>query len=52
MVNLWNSLPQKAVEAKSMDIFKAEIDKFLISTGVRGLWREGRRMGLGEIDQP
>ena len=28
VVNLWNSLPQKGVEAKSVDIFKAEIDRF------------------------
>ena len=32
-VNLWNSLPQKAVEAMSMYIFKLEIDRFLISYG-------------------
>ena len=31
VVNLWNYLPQKAVEAKSIDISKAEIDRFLIS---------------------
>ena len=26
VVNLWNSLPQKAVEVKSMDIFKIVIE--------------------------
>ena len=29
VANLWNSLPQPAVEAKSMDIFKAGIDRSL-----------------------
>ena len=36
VANLWNTLSLKAVEAKSMDVFKAEIDRFLISMGVRG----------------
>ena len=27
VVNLWNSLLQKAVEAKSLSVFKAEIDR-------------------------
>ena len=44
-MNLWNSLPQKAVEAKSVDIFKAEIDRFLISTGVRGYGEKAGEWG-------
>lgn len=28
VVNLWNPLPQMAVEVKSLDIFKAQIDRF------------------------
>ena len=36
MVNLWNSLPQKAVEARSLSVFKTEIDSFLIDKGIRG----------------
>ena len=36
VVNLWNSLPQKAVGAMSMDICKADTDRFLICMGVRG----------------
>lgn len=35
VVNLWNSLPQRTVEAKSFGIFKAEIDRFLIRKGVK-----------------
>ena len=36
VVNLWNSLPSKAVEAISLDVFKARIDKFLNSKGIKG----------------
>ena len=36
MVNLWNSLPQRAVEVRSLGVFKTEIDKFLINKGIRG----------------
>ena len=36
VVNLWNSLPQKAVEARSLSAFKTEIDAFLIDKGIRG----------------
>ena len=36
MVNLWNLLPQKAVEARSLTVFKTEIDRFLINKGIRG----------------
>ena len=32
-VNLWNSLPIEAVEATSLNVFKAKIDKFLNSKG-------------------
>ena len=36
VVNLWNSLPQKAVEARSLSVFKTEINRFLINKGIRG----------------
>ena len=36
VVNLWNSLPQKAVEARSLSVFKIEIDRFLIGKGITG----------------
>ena len=36
VVNLWNSLLQKAVGARSLSIFKTEIDRFLINKGIRG----------------
>ena len=45
MVNLWNSLPQKAVEARSLNIFKTEIDRFLINKGIRGYGEEAGEWG-------
>jgi len=33
VVNLWNALPQ---EARSLSVFKTEIDMFLINKGIRG----------------
>ena len=36
VVNLWNSLPQKAVEARSLSVIKTEIDRFLINKGISG----------------
>ena len=36
MVNLWNFLPQKAVEARSLSVFTTEIDGFLINKAVKG----------------
>ena len=35
VVNLWNSLPSEAVEATSLNVFKARIDKFLNSKGIK-----------------
>ena len=34
VVRFWNSLLQKAVETSLLNIFKAELDMFLISKGV------------------
>lgn len=34
-VNLWNSLPENTGEAKSLNIFKKEIDKLQNSYGVK-----------------
>ena len=34
VVNLWNSLPQEAVDARSLSVFKTEIDRFLINKGI------------------
>ena len=42
VVNLWNSLSQKAVEARSLSVFKTEIDRFLIGKGIKGY---GEKMG-------
>ena len=36
VVNLWNSLPSEAVEATSLNVFKARTDKFLNSKGIQG----------------
>jgi len=36
VVGLWNSLPQRAVVARSLSVFKTEIDKFLIAGGIKG----------------
>ena len=41
VVNLWNSLPQKAVEARSLNVFKTEIDRFLINKGIRVMQEDG-----------
>jgi len=45
LVSLWNSLPQTAAEAKSLSVFKTEIDRFLINKG----WGKGRRMEMRKI---
>ena len=51
VVNLWNSLPQRAVDAESLSIFKAEIARFLDSRGIEGYgdWAES---GVEVEDQP
>lgn len=43
VVNLWNSLPQGAVEAETLNIFKTKIDGFLAAKGIRGY---GERAGI------
>ena len=45
VVNLWNSLPQKDVEARSLIVFKTEIDRFLINKGVRGYGEKAGEWG-------
>jgi len=44
-VGVWNSLPQRAVEAGSLSVFKTEIDKFLIARGWGGSKVTGRERG-------
>ena len=44
VVNLWNSLPQKAVEANSLDVFKRELDIALRANGIKGY---GEKAGMG-----
>ncbi|XP_051873382.1 RNA-directed DNA polymerase from mobile element jockey isoform X2 [Pristis pectinata] len=36
VVKLWNSLPRTAVEARSVGVFKEEIDRYLNSQGIKG----------------
>ena len=36
VVNLWNSLPQRDVEARSLSAFKTEIARVLINKGIKG----------------
>ena len=45
VVNLWNSLPEKAVEARSLSVFKTEIDRFLINMGIRGYGEKAGEWG-------
>lgn len=35
-VNLWNSPPLELVEARSLDIFKVDIDKYLKDQAIKG----------------
>eukprot|EP00061_Rhincodon_typus_P011674 g36876.t1 len=36
VVTLWNSLPQEAVGASSLDIYKRELDVVLVAKGIKG----------------
>ena len=45
VANLWNSLPQRAVEARSLSIFKTEIDRFLINKGIKGYGEKAGEWG-------
>jgi len=45
VVNLWNSLPQRAVEARSLSVFKTEIDRFLINKGIKGYGEKAGEWG-------
>ena len=36
VVNLWNSLSSEAAEATSLNVFKARIDRFLNTKGIKG----------------
>ena len=45
VMNLWNSLPQKTVEARSLSDFKTEIDRFFINKRIRDSGRKAREWG-------
>ena len=49
VVSLWNCLPQRAVEAGSLNTFKREIDRALKDSGARGY---GEKAVLIVDDQP
>ena len=44
VVSLWNSLPQEAVDAKTLNVFKRRLD---IALGVNGIKSYGEKAGLG-----
>lgn len=50
MVNLGNSLPPTAVEAKLLGNFKVEVDWFLFSTGVKGYTEKAGLRGKNRSD--
>ena len=45
VMNLWNSLLQRAVEARSLSIFKTEIDRFLINKETKGYGKKAGKWG-------
>jgi len=50
-VNLWNSFPQRAVEAGSLSMFEVETDRFLISKGIEGYGNKAGEWNSGLSDQ-
>ena len=48
-MNLWNSLPQSAVDAGTVSKFKEELERFLIGNGLKGYEGESRKMGMRSI---
>ena len=44
VLNVWDSLPQRAVEAKLLDGFKRELDRALWAGGIKGY---GEKAGTG-----
>ena len=42
VVNLWNSLPQSAVDAGTVSKFKEELDRFGIGKGLKGYGEKER----------
>ena len=53
VMNLWNSLPPRAVESESLNGFKKVIDIFLIRKRVKGIWGTGEEVDLRPgRDQP
>ena len=48
VVSLWSSLPQEAVDAKTLNVFKRRLD---IALGVNGIKGYGEKAGLAiELD--
>ena len=44
VVSLWNSLPQEVVDAKTLNLFKRQLDIALGANGIKGY---GEKAGLG-----
>ena len=52
-MNLWNSLPHRAVESELLNGFKTEIEMFLINKRDKRICRTGRDVDLRPgRDQP
>eukprot|EP00061_Rhincodon_typus_P009893 g33731.t1 len=49
VIDLRNSLPQRAVEAKSLSVFRTEIARFLISQRIKGYGEKLARVGLVRV---
>lgn len=44
VVTLWHYFPLKAVEEKSVDVVKADINKLLIRMGIKGYGQMARKL--------
>jgi len=45
VVNLWNSLPQRALDAESLIVFNTEVDSLLIIKGIKGYGEKAGEWG-------
>eukprot|EP00061_Rhincodon_typus_P003032 g19115.t1 len=49
VANMWNPLPQKVMEAKSLSLFKKETDRFLLSKGIKGYGEKAGDLGADPL---
>ena len=52
VVNVWNSLPQKVVEAKTLCDFQKKLDIALGAKGIKGYGGKGGNQDIEFNDQP